>query len=344
MRCPVSFVVGWVGLMAAVGCGGDAQEGAKATRGTGGTAGGGEAGTGGVPSGAGAPAFGATACDNGEFMGSDPSLAEFDARLFTTFLFSDTKQVTSRQLVRINVNPGEAWAANIIESDILSQGELSMAAFNSRLYCALWANDASNLLYVTSRDATSGWVSPAVRQQNVMASVPALGVFQNRLYCAFRAETTNSLSWTSTSDGQSWSTTSTAPGTKLGTPPSLAAFNGKLYAAYHSGDASNQVVIASTADGVTWTTAGLPGILTSARPALVAFRDRLYCAFRGVGPNSTEGLYVTSTTNGQDWMTPPPGYPAIHMAGAPALAVYSDKIYCAYRSDTGQLCWTSATN
>jgi V8-like Glu-specific endopeptidase len=121
------------------------------------------------------------------------------------------------------------------------------------------------------------------------------------------------------------------PTTPAGPPEVRAVFNGKLYGAFQA-DGTHAFSVHTTADGVTWTPAvTYPGIRVGGTPALAVFNGRLYAAFQADDPSHT--FYVTSTSDGTNWVTPATGYPGIRDGGAPALAVINGKLYAAFQAD-----------
>jgi hypothetical protein len=125
------------------------------------------------------------------------------------------------------------------------------------------------------------------------------------------------------------------PGNFTGARPALAAFNGQLYCAYQANDATLGLTIISSADGQNWTP---PlrfnnAIRLGSAPALAVFNGALYCAFQSVAPGSGGfPLYVTSTPDGVNWISPANLIPGTQLASAPvlALAAFKGRLYCAY--------------
>ncbi|MDA0161283.1 hypothetical protein OM076_13480 [Solirubrobacter ginsenosidimutans] len=165
---------------------------------------------------------------------------------------------------------------------------------------------------------------------------PALAVFYNRLYMAWRGVgDDHHLYWTSY-DGTSW-----APQQSLGistteTSPALAAFDGRLWMAWKNGTS----IYTSYLDGSSWTSqARVSGVGTSYGPALTANQGRLYMAWRGVGDD--HHLYWT-TNDGSRWA--PQGsvantVPEAIADGRPALAVDHGVVVMAWRRQSESSLW-----
>ncbi|OBQ09394.1 MAG: hypothetical protein AN482_11755, partial [Anabaena sp. LE011-02] len=60
-----------------------------------------------------------------------------------------------------------------------------------------------------------------------------------------------------------------------------------------------------------WTTPakGYPGITFQGSPTMTVFNNKLYIAFKANDSSNT--LYVTSSSDGVNWTTPAKGYPGI---------------------------------
>jgi hypothetical protein len=133
--------------------------------------------------------------------------------------------------------------------------------------------------------------------------------------------------------------------------PALAAFGDRLYCAFQK-DSEHALSVISSADGDNWTMAFSPsgsgflpttyGQFAGSAPALAVFNGTLYCAFQANDPRHI--LYVTSSGDGQNWLTPANGIPDVVIGSAPALAVFDNRLYCAYQADdsTQALCVTSS--
>ena len=88
----------------------------------------------------------------------------------------------------------------------------------------------------------------------------------------------------------------------------------------------------SSADGVTWTAArGYDGIHVGGAPTLAVFKGQLYCAFQADDPSNT--LFITSTGDGDNWVSPARGYSQFSVGSAPALAAFKNRLYCAYQAN-----------
>ena len=174
---------------------------------------------------------------------------------------------------------------------------------------------------------------------------PSLAVFNGQLYAAWRARDDQTMYWSSTRDGVTWTTQRQGIGGGSATGPSLAVFNGRLYAAWRgiSGSPPDQTMYwSSTLDGVTWTTQrqGIGGG-SSQGPQLAVFKDQLYAAWRGA--NNDQTMWWSSTRDGVTWTTQRQGIGGGSSQG-PSLAVFNGRLYAAWKGAApDQTMWWSST-
>jgi hypothetical protein len=245
-----------------------------------------------------------------------------------------------------------------------------MAAFNGEV-CAVYQNDSQDHMFCFSSSNNKGasWRSDGGFQSGVgipgilgIGGAPALAVFNGALHCAYQAnDPSNLLYVTRTYDGAGWMSPrqviiapeGSSPGVTVvytaSSAPALAAFGDRLYCAFQlSSDHALSVI--SSADGDSWTMAWSAlgptthGQFAGSAPALAVFNGTLYCAFQANDPRHI--LYVTSSSDGRNWVTPANGIADIVLGSAPALAAFDNKLYCAYQADDSAqaLCVTSSVD
>ena len=221
------------------------------------------------------------------------------------------------------------------------QGGVAMPApavvgYNQALYLAFRSDgagaDAHQLVVVR-------YAAPTALRQTfddiLMGGAPALAVFNGLLYCAFQSnDNLGQLFVTHNFANDVWlEPAQQIPGNQTASRPALAAFNGQLYCAYQANDGTGALTVISSADGENWSNPPLSfnNILMAGAPALAEFNGALYCAFQERAPGGGPGLFVTSTTDGQNWVSPAQLAPGQQLRGAPVLAAFRGRLYCAYR-------------
>jgi hypothetical protein len=250
----------------------------------------------------------------------------------------------------------------------------AIAAYQRKLYCAYPANDRA---LAVRGDTVANWSAngnqSGARQPDIfLGSAPALAVMAGGLYGVFRANDPRNIPYvTRTYDGDIWwpglglaniplrfpdgSTHDRGLKIPMSGAPALVEFGGRLYCAFQG--SGNQMVVLGSSDGNSWTmftldapSIGLPavigvdGILMGSAPALAVFNGTLYCAFQA--DNATHTLHVTSSADGDSWVSPAKPITGIKIGSAPALTAFKNRLYCAYRADdqTHALCVTSSVD
>ena len=178
---------------------------------------------------------------------------------------------------------------------------------------------------------------------------PALAVYHDRLYAAWKGSGADERIFWSSFDGNRWSAQQPDPGkpgldggTSVG--PALAVYHDRLYAAW-KGMGGDQRMFWSSFDGTSWLPqqGGLGGG-TSVGPALAVFDGLLYAAWKGSGAD--ERIFWSSF-DGNRWSAqqPDPGKPGLDggTSVGPALAVYHDRLYAAWKGMGGdqRMFWSS---
>lgn len=135
----------------------------------------------------------------------------------------------------------------------------------------------------------------------------------------------------------------------IGSDPALAIFKDRLYVAFKAAD-SPTLWVNSSADGLNfdqhsaYASPGPSQILIDGSPALAVFNDRLYVAFRAAdGPS----LWINSSPDGVTFdrhtSYAAPGPSQILIGGSPALAVFKDRLYIAFKVADGPALWINSS-
>jgi hypothetical protein len=163
-------------------------------------------------------------------------------------------------------------------------------------------------------------------------TAPALAAFRDRLYMAFQSnDGTNSLTVTSSGDGDSFTPVRAYPGIRMGSAPAMAEFDGMLVIAFQANDASHSLYVTMSADGASFSApARRYADSTGASPALATFNRRLYLAFQANDASHT--LHLSSTGDGVNF-TPGRPYPGVLAGSAPALTVFNGQLYVAFQAN-----------
>lgn len=163
-----------------------------------------------------------------------------------------------------------------------------------------------------------------------LSGSPAAAVFRGEIYLFHQGRDNDGRIWYSTFNGSSWSEDrALGQGTYYGirNSPSVAVFNNKLYVAYCDPDGLLRVGGIDSA-GNWFNVLNAPTYGISYSPSAAVFRNRLYIAYQGSGSNAGKLMYTS--TDGNSW-APETSVGAIHMLGAPALAVYQDRLHCFHK-------------
>jgi hypothetical protein len=307
-------------------------------------------------------------------IGLTPTLIDRDGDSFNDVWVSNSGPVGVPRIVVPPPPPVVEFRSPAVKVTGPTGSAPALASFNREI-CAAYQNDSQDHMFCFGSSSHEGgsWRSgggyqPGVGVPGIMGigGAPALAVLNGALHCAYQAnDPSNLLYVTRTYDGAHWfsprqviiAPEGSSPGVTLiytsSSAPVLAAFGDRLYCAFQSGS-DHALNVISSADGDNWTMAwshfgptGAPttrGQFAGSAPALAVFNGTLYCAFQANDPRHI--LYVTSSGDGQNWLTPANGIPNIVIGSAPALAAFDNKLYCAYQADdsTQALCVTSSVD
>ena len=189
----------------------------------------------------------------------------------------------------------------------------------------------------------SGWAYRELTPAAYGASHgPALAVYDNKLYMAWKGKDTDTRIWLSSFDGNSWSdppvtfsdrTTSCAP--------AIAAFKGRLYMAWKRSEDAQ--IWFSYYNGLTWSPPKATNGNSTHGPALAEFNGLLYMAWKGSGDvfvwhatcnGDSQNTWVHKLTINSIGVTTSHG---------PALAAYTEgsvnKLYLAWKNSDDTKIW-----
>lgn len=220
-----------------------------------------------------------------------------------------------------NLSTGTGWGTAVGPA---------LVNFNGTLYGFVKGTD-SKIYYYSSNDGTNWGGLSSIPGQST-THTPAVEVFNNRIYCIYKALSSQNIVVTSSSDGASWSSPYYITPRLTPVTPSIAVFNGRLYCVV-KGSTTNYIYVFSTGDGSNWNASyTIPNITSAAGPAVAVFNNRLYCAVRGL---SNEQLYIVSCGDGtQASWSAASSIPNQTTPFAPALQVFRNKLYCIYKAST----------
>ena len=249
------------------------------------------------------------------------------------------------------VAPGSTWAPQQVGIGGGSSACPSLAVYHDRLYAAWKGAGADDRMFWSSFDGST-W-APQQPDAHGGPSIgggsstgPALAVFNNLLYAAWKGVTGDDRMFWSSFDGSTWAPQqSPAIGGGSSTGPALAVFNNLLYAAW-KGVTGDDRMFWSSFDGSSWAPqqVGIGGG-SSAGPSLAVYHDRLYAAWKGAG---ADDRMFWSSFDGSTWAPQQPdahGGPSIGGGSStgPALAVFNNLLYAAWKGVTGddRMFWSS---
>lgn len=243
-----------------------------------------------------------------------------------------------------NPNSDQQWSLPEDIKNFGSTNSPALASSDTNLYIAFkgksTGRDGDQKIYIAAYDDTSignGWSdsTPASYEANNFntGKSPAITVFNNKLFLAWRAYQDENLAIAYTVDLSSapdaynfWAYKAQLDFTSS-KPPALTVFNDKLFMAWE-GDNDHEIRWSSSVNGEkeNWDDSKKTGFSTDQSPALVAFKDKLYLAWKGKDGNNMGLAYLNETT--QKWTKVKIAYKT---SGAPSLSVYNDYLFIAFK-------------
>ena len=251
-------------------------------------------------------------------MGSTPSFANFNGKLYAAFRANDS----SNSLWIASSTDGVNFGSQVNLGNIQMGSAPSLAVFNSKLYVAFQANDSSHKLFVSS--SSDGVTFPAATgyPSIEIGSAPSLAALNGVLYVAFQANDPSNALWIAqSSDGVNFSSGITNDQTN--TSPSLTTFNNLLYLGFRANDSSNILYVNSSSNGSFGGSTAYSNIAMGSAPALAAANGVLYVAFQA--NDSGHELYVTGSTTGSGFPSAT-GISSISTGGAPTAAAFGSNL------------------
>jgi hypothetical protein len=211
----------------------------------------------------------------------------------------------------------------------------------------LSGKDVDGLLKLYSHSSVKGW-DEALELDAASGSNPALAVFNNKLYMAWKGRDDNWIWWSSSDDGIDWSEPKRNDQVSTNATPALAVFNNKLYMAW-KGDNNTWIW---------WSSLGIQdgneiwsdqqrneqvGISAEAvTPALATFNDTLYMAWKGRDDDWIWWSSLRIDQDGREIWSDQKKNESVSTATSPALAVFSDKLYMMwYGINNDGIFWSS---
>jgi len=160
---------------------------------------------------------------------------------------------------------------------------------------------------------------------------PALAVFKNALYMAWKGIEFDERIFFTHYNGSIWAAQAEVPGVGTSAGVSLAVFQNALYMVW-KGEGNDQRIWWTRFNGTSW--AGqqqIPGVFTSTGPRLAVFDNRLYMAWKGM--EDDQRLWWTSF-NGTSWAGQQQ-IPGVASSVGPALAVFENRLFGVWKGEFG---------
>lgn len=192
-----------------------------------------------------------------------------------------------------------------------------------------------------SYDAGPGWSavtglgtvngSPVETALSGIGLPPALAVFNNTLYMAWKGVEFDDRIFYTTFNGTNWAPQTQVPGVGTSAGVSLAVFNNTLYMAW-KGEANDQGIYWSTFNGSAWAAQKqVPNVGTSNGPRLAVFNNVLYMAWKGM---EDDPRLWWSSFNGTSWAAQQQ-IPGVGSSIGPALAAFGNTLLAAWKGEYG---------
>jgi hypothetical protein len=229
-------------------------------------------------------------------MGSAPSMAVFNNKLYVAFRSNDSRNI----LFLTSSSDGVNFPAATGYTNIAMGSAPSLAVFNNKLYVAFLSNDSRNILFITSSSDGVNFPAATGYSNMVMGGAPSLAAYNGQLFVAFKAnDSSNQLFTASSSDGINFSAGTPSAADTMGSDPALAVFNNQLVVAFRANDASNKLFVSTSSTGTNFPAAtGYPGILMGNGPALAVFNNTLYVSFQANDDSHTLFVAAGTATSG----------------------------------------------
>ncbi|QCP52773.1 hypothetical protein FAZ95_26935 [Trinickia violacea] len=160
---------------------------------------------------------------------------------------------------------------------------------------------------------------------------PALAVYDNALFMAWKGIEFDDRIFFTTSNGSAWAPQTLVPGVATSAGVALAVFGNLLYMAW-KGEDFDQGIWWSTFDGKNWAPQKeVSGVATSTGPRLAVFANKLYMAWKGM--EDDQRLWWSSF-DGSTW-APQQEIPGVASAVGPAIAAYDGALFAIWKGEFG---------
>jgi hypothetical protein len=185
----------------------------------------------------------------------------------------------------------------------------------------------------------SSWMPQKVGIGGSTSSGPAITVYHDRLYAAWRGGGNDERMFWSSFDGSHWAEQQVGIGGGTSTGLALAVYHDRLFAAWKGGG-NDERMFWSSFDGSHWAEqqVGIGGG-TSTGPALAVFEDEVVAAWKGIG--SDQHMFW-SGFGGSSWDPQQVGIGG-GTSDRPALATFQDQLFAAWKGagNDGRMFWSS---
>jgi hypothetical protein len=205
----------------------------------------------------------------------------------------------------------------------------------------------SGLIVETYFDASSNrcvapgstWIPQEVGIGGSTSSGPAIAVYHDHLFAAWKGAGNDERMFWSSFDGSHWAPQQVGIGGGTSTGPALAVYHDRLFAAW-KGAGNDERMFWSSFDGSHWAPqqVGIGGG-TSTGPALAVFEDEVVAAWKGIGADQR---MFWSNFGGRSWDPQQVG-----IGGGTrdrlALATFQDQLFAAWRGvgNDERMFWSS---
>ncbi len=272
----------------------------------------------------------------GVAMGSSPSFASFNGKLYAGFRSDDSRNVLYLSASSDGVN----FATGTGYPNITMGSAPSLAVFNGKLYVAFQANDASHALFIASSSDGVNFAAAQGYGNIQVGGAPSLAAFNGKLYVAFQANDPGHAIWIGqSSDGVNFTTAIDAADT-TNTSPSLAVFNNSLYLGFRSNDSRNVLYVASSTTGSFGAATAYPNIAMGTAPTLAAANGALYISFQA--NDQSHSLFVTASASGANFPAAT-GYGSTTTGGATAAAAFGNGLSIGFQAnDSRNILYTTS--
>ncbi len=270
-------------------------------------------------------------------MGSAPSFASFNGKLYAAFRSNDSRNI----LYITSSTDGVNFPAATGYPNFQMGSAPSLAVFNNKLYVAFQANDPGHALYITSSSDGANFAAATGYGNITIGSAPSLATYNGKLYLAFQANDSGHGLWIGqSSDGVNF-TVSLDSSDQTNTSPSLAVFNNTLYVGFRSNDSRSILYVASSTNGSFGAATAYPNIAMGTSPTLAASNGALYISFQA--NDSSHSLYVTASTSGANFPAAT-SFGSTTVGGPTAAAAFGNGLSIGFQSNDSRNVLYTTTN